>query len=62
MNCVSEKCKYVRCRVIKDDRLKYFSHMLVPYCALGETVSYPFIDDGKRNICERYEQVESEET
>ena len=61
MNCVSEKCKHVRWEVIKDDRLKYFSHILVPHCELGKTVSYPFGDNGKRNICECYERVESEE-
>lgn len=60
MNCVSEKCKYVRWEVVKDDRLEYFSHMLCPYCELGKTVSYPFGDNGKRNICERYEKAESE--
>lgn len=50
-----------KCGVVKDDRLKYFSHILCPYCELGKTVSYPFGDNGKRNICECYERVESED-
>ena len=61
MNCVSEKCKHVRFEVVKDDRLKYFSHMLVPYCKLGEIVSYPFGDNGKKDMrCKCYAKAESE--
>lgn len=61
MNCVSEKCKYVRFKVVKDNRLKYFRHMLVPYCELGKTVSYPFVDDGKKDMrCKCYAKTESE--
>lgn len=63
MNCISEKCKHVRWEVAKDDRLKYFSHVLVPYCVLGKTVSYPFVDNGKRDMrCECYAKAESEDT
>ncbi len=62
MNCVSEKCKYVRCKVIKNDSCEYFKSVLVFECALGKSVSYPFIDDHKKDmLCKYYEKAESEE-
>jgi len=62
MNCVTEKCKYVRCKVIKNDSYKYFKSILVFDCALGKCVSYPFIDDHKKDMrCECFKKAESEE-
>ena len=62
MNCVSEKCKYVRCKDIKNDNYKYFKSVIVFECELGKSVSYPFIDDGKKDMrCKCYKMVESEE-
>lgn len=64
MNCVSEKCKYVRCKVIKNDdpEAKYFKSILVFECALGRPVSYPFIDDHKKDMrCECFKKAESED-
>lgn len=61
MNCVSEKCKYVRCKDVKNDDCKYFKSVLVFECALGGNVSYPFIDDGKKDMrCRHYKKAESE--
>jgi hypothetical protein len=61
MNCVTSNCKYVRGKVIKIDGTKYFKRVYVPYCQLGKSVSYPFIDDGKKDMrCEYYEKAESE--
>ena len=58
MNCVSEKCKYVRCKVIKNDSYKYFKNVLIFECSLGKSVSYPFIDDHKKDmLCEYYEKA-----
>lgn len=62
MNCVSENCKYVRCKVIKNDKLKYFKSVLIFYCHLDKPVSYPFIDDGKRDMrCDYYSKVKRSE-
>lgn len=62
MNCVSKKCKYVRYKVVKNDGCKYFERILMVECALGEHVSYPAIDDGKKNmLCRHYKKEESED-
>lgn len=50
MNCVSGQCKYVRWKDVKSDEYKYFKSVLVFECALGESVSYPFIDDHKKRL------------
>lgn len=61
MNCVSEKCKYARSKVIKNDSCKYFKSVLVFECALGESVSYPAIDDHKKDLrCKYYKKAERE--
>ena len=51
MNCVSENCKYVGCKVVKNYSYEYFKNVLVFYCKLGKSVSYPFIDDEKKIYC-----------
>ena len=62
MNCVSEKCKYVRCKEVGDDNSKYFKSVLIFECALGKSASYPFIDDGKKDMrCDCYKKAESED-
>lgn len=61
MNCVSENCKYVGCKVVKNDSYEYFKNVLVFYCKLGKSVSYPFIDDEKKNLlCDCYVKKESD--
>jgi len=61
MNCVSENCKYVKVKDIRNDDLEYFKSVLVPYCQLGRSVSYPFIDDGKDLRCDCYVRAGSED-
>lgn len=61
MNCVSEGCKYARSKVLVNDDLKYFKRVLVFECALGKSISYPFIDDHTKDMrCECFKKAESE--
>lgn len=53
MNCISANCKYVKGKVVNNtisENPKFFKSILVPYCELGHPVSYPFIDDNKKNM------------
>ena len=64
MNCVTEKCKYVRFKFIElreSAGYKYFKRVPVFECALGKSVSSPFIDDHKKDMrCQYYKKAESE--
>ena len=62
MNCVTEGCKHVRWLDGGFKESKYFKHMLIPYCELGKVVSYPFIDDGKKDMrCRHFAKEEKRE-
>ena len=50
MNCVMEGCKHVKWLDGGFKESHYLKRVLIPYCELGKEVSYPFIDDGKKDM------------
>lgn len=50
MNCITERCMYAKMALHELENTEYFKRVYIPYCELGKSISYPFIDNGKKDM------------